>query len=396
MIKRLFSEGFRIFFLAACLFALAAMGQWEAYLGVEAAGGWGALPAAQAPHIWHAHEMIFGYGAATLGGFFLTAVPNWTGAKGAAQRFIALAFLVWLAGRLAMWGGASLPPVLVAAADLAFLPVLAAKIAAQLLARPKPQQLIFLLALGFLWTANLFCHLEWLGLLSDGVEQGLRAGLLTLIAMIVILGGRVTPGFTRNAMAASGREDRLPQNPKALAILSIAPALALPPVVLVGLPELIIGALAILAGAAALARLTLWRSAWTVRRPILWTLHLSYGLTGAGLLAFGLASLNIGSEIAALHLLGIGAVGGMTLSVLSRATLGHTGRPLVAPTAVTVAYVLMPLAALLRYLGGALPALHTPATLVAGGLWIAAFALVLAALIPAWLLPRAPVGRPAP
>ncbi len=397
MILRLFSEGFRIFFLASCLFALVAMGVWEGYLAVDAMGGIAVLAPAQPPHIWHAHEMIFGYGAAALGGFLLTAVPNWTGGKAAPQRFIGLAFLFWFAGRLAMWDSALLPPFWVAVADLAFLPILALKIAAQLLVRPKPQQLIFLLALALFWSANLFCHLEWLGVLSDGVEPGLRAGLLTLIAMIVILGGRVTPGFTRNAMVATGREDRLPVNPRPLAVLSIAPALALPPAVLAGLPEIITGLLAILAGSAAVARLTLWRGGWTVRRPILWTLHLSYGLTGLGLLAYGLSNLNIGSEVAALHLLGIGAVGGMTLSVLSRATLGHTGRPLAAPGPVALAYVLMPLAALARYVGSTMPDWHMQASLIAGGLWIAAFALAFTMLIPAWLLPRvprAPVGKP--
>ncbi|MCB1972720.1 MAG: NnrS family protein, partial [Geminicoccaceae bacterium] len=217
------------------------------------------------------------------------------------------AFLCWLAGRLAMWDSGQIPPLWVAVADLSFLPVLAAKIAAQLIVRPKPQQLIFLLALALFWSANLFCHLEWLGILSDGVGPGLRAGLMTLIAMIVILGGRVTPGFTRNAMVATGREDRLPQNPKGLAVLSIAPALALPPAVLAGLPAGVVAFLAIVSGAAVLARLVLWRGGWTVRRPILWTLHLSYGLTGAGLIAFGCSALNVGSELAALHLLGIGA-----------------------------------------------------------------------------------------
>jgi uncharacterized protein involved in response to NO len=287
--------------------------------------------------------------------------------------------------------------LLVAVADLSFLPVLGAKIAGQLLVRPKPQQLIFLLALTLIWTANLFCHLEWLGIMEDGVNPGLRAGLLTLIAMIVILGGRVTPGFTRNAMVATGRETGLPRNPGPLAVAAIAPALALPLAILAGAPGWITAGLALVAGVAVLLRLSLWQGGWTMSRPILWTLHLSYGMTGAGLLAFGLSGLGIGTEIAALHLLGIGAVGGMTLSVLSRATLGHSGRPLIAPGPVALAYGLMPLAALVRFAGSALPEINTGATLAAGALWLAAFALTVAALWPAWLLPRpprAPVGRP--
>lgn len=394
MIRTVFSEGFRIFFLAAVGFAVLAMAVWEGWLAL---GGIADLPAAMPPLQWHAHEMIFGYGSATLGGFLLTAVPSWTGGTSAPHRFIGAAFLLWLVGRLAMWESGALPPLAVAVADLAFLPVLAARIAAQLLARPKPQQMIFLASLAFLWTANLFCHLEWLGLLSDGVRPGLRAGLLTLAGMIVILGGRVTPGFTRNAMVQAGRLNRHPANPAPLAVLAIAPGMALPPALLLGLPDPLVAALALLSGAAGLARVALWRGGWTLGRPILWTLHLSYALNAAGLLAYGLALLGVGAEIAALHLLAIGGVGGMTLSVLSRATLGHAGRPLVAPRAVAAAYVILPLAALARYAASTWPALYTSASLAAGALWLAAFALTLAALWPAWTLPRpprAPAGKP--
>lgn len=390
MIKRLFSQGFRIFFLAACLFAVTSMAIWEGFLALQTFADASALPPAIAPHLWHAHEMIFGYGGAVLAGFFLTAVPNWTGGKSAPERFIALVFALWLLGRLGLWFSAGLPPVLVAAADLAFLPALGLKIAAQLLARPKPQQMIFLLALSLLWVSNLMCHLEWLGLLRDGVAPGLRAGLLTLVAMIAILGGRVTPGFTRNAMVAAGRENGLPQNPAWLAYGTTAPALALPAAHLLGLPDPVLGALALIAGAAALLRVALWQGYWTLSRPILWTLHLSYALTGLGLIALGLAGLSIGSELAALHLLGVGAVGGMTLSVLSRASLGHSGRPLHAPPALAAAYGLLPLATLARFIASALPAWHGAASLTAGALWLAAFTLALTALWPALLLPRPP------
>ncbi len=394
MIRTVFSEGFRIFFLSAAGFAVLAMAVWVGWFALD---GTVDLPTAMPAFQWHAHEMIFGYGGAALGGFLLTAVPSWTGGASAPHRFIGAAFLLWLLGRLAMWGSGALPPLAVAMADLAFVPVLAANIATQLLARPKPQQMIFLASLMFLWAANLFCHLEWLGVLPDGVERGLRAGLLTLAGMITILGGRVTPGFTRNAMVQAGRLDRHPANPAPIAVLAIAPVLALPPALLLGLPEGLIAALALISGTAGLARVALWRGAWTVTRPILWTLHLSYGFNAAGLVAYGAAQLGFGSEVAALHLLAIGGVGGMTLAILSRATLGHSGRPLVAPKAVAAAYVLLPLAAVARVAGSTFPAIYTPASLTAGVLWLAAFALTLAALLPAWALPRpprAPAGKP--
>lgn len=394
MIRTVFAEGFRIFFLSAAGFALLAMAVWEGWLALD---GTFDLPTAMPAFQWHAHEMIFGYGGAALGGFLLTAVPSWTGGASAPHRFIGAAFLLWLLGRLAMWSSGELPPLAVAIADLAFVPVLAGKIAAQLLARPKPQQMIFLASLTFLWVANLFCHLEWLGLLSDGVEPGLRAGLLTLAGMITILGGRVTPGFTRNAMVQAGRLDRHPANPALLAVMAIAPVLVLPPALLLGLPGGLIAALALVSGWAGLARVALWRGVWTVSRPILWTLHLSYALNGVGLVAYGAAQVGFGSEVAALHLLAIGGIGGMTLAILSRATLGHSGRPLIAPKAVAAAYALLPLAAAARFAGSTWPEIYSPASLIAGALWLAAFALTLFALLPVWALPRpprAPAGKP--
>lgn len=395
-LKRLFSEGFRVFFLAAGLFAVLSMLVWVIWLALESAGIAVELPVAPAPFQWHAHEMIFGFGSAALGGFFLTAVPNWTGTRAAPHRFVAGAAALWLAGRVACGLSGSLPPGLVAVADLAFLPLLWGQIFGQLVRRPRPDQMIFLVLLLLFWTGNLLVHLDWLGWTATQ-GAGLRIGLLTLCALIMVLGGRVTPGFTRNAMVQAGRESRLPANPSWLAAVSIAAALVLPVGHLAGLPQGLMAAAALVAGAAGLGRVALWRSGWTRSRPILWTLHLSYAVNALGFLLLGLSGFGLGSELAALHLLGIGAVGGMSLSFMSRATLGHTGRPLVAPRLVVLSYGLVPLAALARVLAASLPALYLPGLLLAGGLWILAFALYVVALWPAFWgprLPRAPVGQP--
>lgn len=396
-IRRILGEGYRFFFLAAGLFAVFSMIVWEGWIAIHAAGGMVELKAAQAPHLWHAHEMIFGYGTAAVAGFLLTAVPNWTGTQGARTAFITVAALLWLLGRVAMFLSAGLPPVAVALADLAFLPLLGVKILAQLVKRPKPQNMIFLALIALLWVSNLLCHLEWMGHADDGAWAGLRGGLLTLAALIVILGGRVTPAFTRNAMLRAGRENGLPENPPGLAAIAIAPAAALAPGYLLGVPDPILAGLAIMAGLAVLARLALWRGGWTWNQPILWSLHLSYGLNGLGLGLLGLAGIGIGSEIAALHVLGIGGVGGMTLAVMSRATLGHSGRELVAPGPVAVAYGLVPMAALARFAGSAWPSLYHPAVLAAGALWLVAFTLYLAGLWQVFCTPRparAPVHPP--
>lgn len=391
----IFRDGWRIFFLAAGLYAVFAMLVWLIFLSVDSTGGTVvALPFAAAPQSWHGHEMIFGFATAALGGFFLTAVPNWTGAKAAPARFIAIVSGLWLAGRIAVWFSGSLPPVLVAAIDLAFLPILAAKVLTQLLKRPKPQNMMFLLLLTLVWCANLLVHLDWIGLASTET-QGLRAGLLAICAMIAVLGGRVTPAFTRNALLRANPEAAPPETHKPLEVAGIALPLLTAIAVLVGAPDEFAGVVAVGAGLAAGARLAGWRTLSTLGDPIVWALHVGYGLLALGFVAWGLASLGWGSEIAALHVLGIGAVGGMTLAVMSRATIGHSGRSLHAPLPVAVAYTLVPASVALRWVASTWPEpFYYAGTLGAGLLWSVAFTLYLVALWPIWTSPR-PTGREA-
>ena len=391
-LKRLLGEGFRVFFLAAGLYGVFAVAVWTGWLGVHAAGGaFADEPFAMPPYLWHAHEMIFGFPAAALGGFFLTAVPNWTGAKGARHLYIATAAALWLAGRVAIWFSADLSPVLVAIVDLSFLPFLGVKIAAQLVKRPKPQNMMFLGLLAIIWTGDWMIHLEWTGITDDTARAGYRIGLLGICALIAVLGGRVTPAFTRNAMVRQGEGDSLPVSRRWLEMTGVGCAILLPLALIAGVPDAVAGGIALAAGAAQLGRLSGWRTLRILDQPILWALHAGFALLGAGYILVGLADLNFGSEIAALHVLGIGAVGGMTLAVMSRAALGHTGRPLVAPKAIALAYGLLPVAALLRWAASGLDfQWYYPGIFISGALWIAAFALFVAALWPAFWSERLP------
>lgn len=392
IVARLFGEGFRVFFLAAGLFGILSVLYWESWLGIHALGGMVTQhPFAPPPHLWHAHEMIFGYATAALAGFFLTAVPNWTGAPPARHVFIASVAILWLAGRLAIWWSGSLPPVAVAIIDLAFLPVLAIQILTQLLRRPKPQNVMFLGLLTILWLSNLSVHADWTGIGGPGTDAGLRAGLLTVCAMIAILGGRVTPAFTRNAMTQSGLQIGWPVSRKPFEIAGVASAIGLPALVLLDMQPALIGGLALAAGTAQLLRLIGWRTGWTMGKPLLWSLHLAYSMLATGYLMLGLAWLGFGSEVAALHLLGIGAVGGMTLAVMTRAILGHSGRPLVAPAPVALAFALMAAAAVIRWIGSsAVIDAYFVSMLLSGGAWLIALTLFLAVLCPAILGPHDP------
>ncbi len=390
-IRRVFSQGFRVFFLAAGLFGVFAGIVWGLWLGIHAAGGmWSDLPFAMAPHLWHGHEMIFGYATAALGGFFLTAVPNWTGGPGVRAAFVTGAAGLWFLGRAAMWSSGALPPVFVAVADLAFVPVLAAKIAMQLTRRPKPQNVMFLAFLALLWVANLMVHLEWIGVTDDTATAGLRAGLLTLAALISTLGGRITPAFTRNAMKRAGEpEAAWPVSSDLLERAALILSLVLPLTIMVTLPDAVPGVIAVALAVVHAARLARWRGAWAVRQPILIALHLGFGMLALGMGLWGAANLGLGSEVAALHVLGIGAVGGMTLAVMSRAALGHSGRDLIAPAPVAVSYWLMVVATALRWFASSGPgAWYFPAMLGAIVIWTVAFTLYLVAMWPALTGPR--------
>ncbi len=384
-ILRLFSEGFRIFFLAAGVFGAGTGILWTLSL---MAGGAGMDALYMAPSQWHAHEMIFGYGAAAIGGFFLTAVPNWTGTKGAWIGHIAGVFVLWLMGRVALWPWGLVPPMAAMVVDLLFIPVLAWKILSQLLKRPKPQNMVLLSMLVALWVSNLLVHLEWTGLTDGTARQGMLGGLMALVGLIGVLGGRVTPAFTRNAMKrVEVPEAHWPKTSNAVN-KAIVTSLALPWAAMSGIDP-VFAALALSAGSVHLVRLGGWRSLWTVGQPILWSLHLSMAFLALGLILWGLAGFGVGQDLAAIHVLGIGSVGGMTLAVMSRAALGHTGRALIAPAPMVWAYSVMACAALIRWGGqSALLAVYDFTLVMSGGLWVAAMVLFLIAMYPMVIAPR--------
>jgi len=399
-VKRILGAPYRAFFLAAGLYAVFAMLVWLFWL----AGQWFgwhdiALPFGVTPQHWHAHELIFGYSSAAVGGFLLTAVPSWTGGKGVAQAYVGAALGLWLAGRAAIWCAGVLPAGLVALLDLSFLPLLALQIAMMLVKRPKPQNVAFLVFITLLWLGNLMVHLEWMAWRDDTLASGLLVGLFALCLMIAVLGGRVTPAFTRNAMKRAGvPESGWPQSRRALDLGAIGLIALTMVALLTGAPDVICGALALLAGVFQLGRVAFWKPLWTLRQPIVWSLHLGMVALGAGLVVWGLARLGWGDEVAALHVLGIGAIAGMTVAVMSRAILGHTGRALIAPAPVAAAYGLIAVAALMRWGAGALGGEgYFALVMISGGLWTLAFALYVLALWPAFAGPRqaSDTGKPA-
>lgn len=386
-VSRLTSEGFRIFFFSAALYGLFVGVIWLLWVGAMALGTAMELPGlGHLPQQWHAHEMIFGYSLAAVGGFFLTAVPNWTNTPGARHGFVLAVAALWLVGRLALWFAGALDPVLVMVLDQLFVPVLAAKILAQLIKRPKPQNMVFLGFLSALWVANLLVHLEWVGL-TGTLDSGLRMGLLALVGMIAVLGGRVTPAFTRNAMKREALDEATwPNSPEILNKVVMILALALPWSA-VWMP--LAGLVALLLAGAQAARQWNWFTPWMLRQPILWSLHLGMAFMALGLALWGAAQFGFGDELMALHLLGIGCVTGMTVAVMSRASLGHTGRALIAPRPVAIAYGLLAVSALMRGFGpGLWSAGYFQVMVLAALAWCLSFLLLIYALTPILSSPK--------
>lgn len=359
----IFSFGFRPFFMGAAVWAALAMILWIPMLS-----GHLSLPTAFDPVSWHAHQFLFGYLSAVIAGFLLTAVTNWTGLLPSVGWPLAALWSLWLVGRLAMALSATMPPIAAAALDLAFPVVFLNAIAREIVMGRNWRNLIVLAILtGFVLGNGLF-HLDTLrgGVAAGG--YGLRLGLGTAIMMIAVIGGRIVPSFTRNWLARRGG-GRMPVPPMQrfdkVALVALLVALVL----WVAAPALLLTGMAlILAGALHLARLSRWAGDRTFAEPLVLVLHAGYGLLPLGALALGLAILRPESLgiAAAQHLWMAGAIALMTLAVMTRATLGHTGQDLTAGAATVAIYLAAAAAVLARLAAGLWPGLSAWLHPVAG------------------------------
>ena len=375
--------GFRPFFLAAALWALVALGVWlGAFLGgLE-------LPSAFDPLSGHRHEMLFGFVGAAVAGFLLTAIPNWTGRLPIAGPPLAALAALWLAGRLAMLGSAEIGALPAAVVDVGLWLVLAFVGAREILAAKNRNMPLVAMVLLF-GLANALDHAAAMGAIAD-TELGTRSGIALVTLMISVIGGRIIPSFTRNWLVKHGRERGLPGQPNRfdLAVIVVT-ALALLGWVLFPSAAATGFALA-LAGLLQLVRLARWRGWRTTSDPLVLILHVGYLWVPVGLVLLGFSVLDPAvPRTAAIHALTAGAMASMILAVMTRATLGHTGRELRAGGLTTTAYVLVTLGALMRLAAAFDLISYRAGVEVAGTLWAAAFAVFLLAYAPILLRPRA-------
>jgi uncharacterized protein involved in response to NO len=364
------SYGFRPFFLGGAIWAAFSMVLWLAMLA-----GALALPTRLDPISWHAHEFLFGYLGAIIAGFLLTAVPNWTGRLPIAGWPLGGLFLLWLSGRVAIATSALWPSFAVAFIDLAFPAIFALVIAREIVAGKNWRNLMVLGLFAALVAGNAVFH--WEAARDDFAAQGygLRIGLATAVMLIGLIGGRIVPSFTRNWLVKRGA-GRLPSPPMGrfdkVALLMLLAAL----LVWIARPDSsIAGSLLLLAGLAHAARLVRWAGFRTGTEPLVWVLHAGYAFVpfGAIVIGFSVLSTNPAGAAAAQHLWMAGGIGLMTLAVMTRATLGHTGQELTAGPATTTIYLLIVAATLLRLLSGAFPDMGATLHLLSGLAWFCAF-----------------------
>lgn len=385
----LFSCGFRPFFLAAGGFAVFVIPLWWLIWHGDLS-----VDSPFAPTDWHIHEMIFGYGSAVVAGFLFTAVPNWTGRMPTRGGPLAILLAIWILGRFAVAGLLPIGAPLVAALDQLFLLAVMAMIAREIVAGKNWRNLKVLVPVSLLWCANLLFHIE--AMTAGIADIGRRSGIALLIILIMLIGGRIIPSFTRNWLAQQGSL-RMPVAFNQFDGICI----------LFGVAALLLWSMAPFHPATALAsgvaaplhlmRMLRWRSFVTWRSPLLLMLHIAYLAVPLGFATIPTALLDFAAPIVTAHVFGIGAIGGMTMAVMIRATMGHTGRPLIAGHGLTVAFAMVCGATIIRVAHQYGLPWDIDGIGLSAILWTSAFAIFLCRIGPWLVRPKAgrkPASRP--
>lgn len=378
----LFSYGFRTFFLGGALWAFLAMLIWIGLLAGEA------FPLGLVPAAWHAHEFLFGYVGAIIAGFLLTAVPNWTGRTPLQGVPLLSLFILWLVGRIAFLLAGQIGYLAAAIADSIFLVALAAFVFREVMTAENKGNIRIAVILSVLALANILFHVE---IITQGQPVFTLRGTISLIVILIsVIGGRVVPNFTRNWLMRRG-DTRLP-TPTGRFDQVVLASSVMPLAFWTFLPELPVTALFLFAvGIMHAVRLGRWSGWRTGAEPIVLILHIGYAFVPLGFVLVALSFVwpfDIPLS-AALHAWTSGAMGVMTLAIMTRATRGHCGHPLTAPPTTQFIYLMVVAAALLRLSEIIIPDAALMLRVASGGTWLVAFAGFIVAYGPMLLRPRA-------
>jgi uncharacterized protein involved in response to NO len=381
--------GFRPFFLSGAIFSIVAIILWllmyKGAVNLSPLGG---------GYWWHIHEMIFGFGCAIIAGFLLTAIQNWTGVRGAQGTILLVLFLLWLAGRIVLLMPSIFSAPLATIIDLSFLPAVAYVLAKPIIATKQYNNLFFVPLLLLFTLANLEMHLAVYFPQAFTVTFAGYAGVILVTFLMSVMAGRVAPMFTANGTKTTKVTplpwlDKVTNGSLAIAMFS----LLLEPII--GFSNLFFGLILIIAGIFQTIRWLRWRPWITLGVPLLWSFHLAIKFIAYGLIILGLSYLIPAIPSSHIwHLLTVGGMGGLILAMISRVSLGHTGRPLIPPKAMTAAYIFITLAALVRAIG---PWVLPKKTLlfidISGTFWLFAFGIFVITYVPMLMSGRKD-GRP--
>lgn len=385
----IWGQAFRPFFLFGSLFSIIAIGLWISVLeGVLSFSPYGGA------FFWHGHEMLFGFAAAIVVGFLLTAVQNWTGIRAPHGRGLVGLFVLWLAARILMMTGFAGYQWLVALIDISFLPIAAGYFANLLIRAGSRRNYQIIAVFGLLTVANLLTHLSVILNKPGLFVWGMDSAIFVVTLLMVIIGGRVIPLFT----AAGTRQAQITPAPWLERTTLAATWLIAVVFVFNGaaiVPQQAIAVLLIIAAAANALRALRWKTWTTFAAPLVWSLHLAYWFIplGFGLLALHYAGLDVSRSVA-LHSLTAGAMGSLILAMISRVSLGHSGRPLLARPIVSVSFVLVFIAGAIRVAAGLDPSMAGYKGLIVAALcWMVAYGIFTVVYFPVLTTPRAD-GKP--
>jgi uncharacterized protein involved in response to NO len=367
-----FSLGFRIFFLLAGFAALALLILWQQMTQGTIS------PPYFTGNFWHAHEMLLGYTVAVIAGFLLTAVSNWTGKITLQGENLIGLSLLWLYGRILPFYAGQLPDALIALVDLAFLPTLTFVIARTLIQAKNYKNLVFVGLLGLLILGNLMIHAQMLEFCTTSAAIGIQLVLATIVLMILVIAGRVFPFFAEKGLKGVS----IPRNQTA-DIFAIGSAATLFLLQLFDISGTILALVALLAAGLNAWRLTNWFvfRIWFV--PLLWVLYLGYGWLILGFAFSAFAAWELVLPSLALHAFTVGGIGVLTLGMMARVSLGHTGRVMKASNTMAIAFGLINVTALFRVILPTVLFSWTNVLIYCATLaWLAAFSLFLAVYLP--------------
>ena len=359
------SYGFRPFFLLGSIYAGAMIPLWLSIF----AGDLG-LPTAFTPRDWHVHEMLFGYVPAIVTGFLLTAIPNWTGRMRLQGFPLLVLVMAWIGGRAAVGVSAKVGWIAAGIIDVGFLALVVAAAAREIIAGQNWRNLKVLIPVSVLALADAGFHVE--AHAFGAADYSTRIGIAAILVLLMLIGGRIIPSFTRNWLVREN-PGRLPIPFGRFDALTIAVSVVALCIWIAAAAGPVTGLAPLAAGVLQVLRLARWAGDRTTRERLVLVLHVAYAFVPLGFLLTALAAFGILLPSAGLHAWMVGAVGTMTLAVMTRASLGHTGHALAAGTGTQTIYAAVVLAALARILAGLFPAQIMPLIHIAALAWLAAF-----------------------